>query len=286
MSDENKIDLIELFSKIYQKKKYILSVVICLTLLATIYTYMKTPIYEARAFVKAGNYYDLIESDVINKKTKEVEYFESVRSKFTVSSEVIVEMIKNRFQGKNINNAIISYVWNYPKKDGYFSIKSHSSSKEIAAEHINYVLSEISKEVNSKSNLLLEYKQSEKEKVQNELVIINSFLLVSQNRIKDLQRDNRAILKDKLFDAQYKEYSLKVKKEELILRSKRLESELIRLSDRSLELVDEIVVKDSPIKPNKRKIIIMAFIGSLFLALITLPFLYRYEELKSKRYND
>lgn len=51
---EDEIDLKELFSIIWQKKIFIISFTIIITILSAIYVYTKTPIYEVKSIMEIG----------------------------------------------------------------------------------------------------------------------------------------------------------------------------------------------------------------------------------------
>ena len=53
---EDEIDLRELFKIIWDKKNFIILFTLAITVLATVYAYSKTPIYEAKALVEIGEY--------------------------------------------------------------------------------------------------------------------------------------------------------------------------------------------------------------------------------------
>ena len=53
---EDEIDLRELFKIIWDKKIFIILFTLVITVLATVYAYSKTPIYEAKALVEIGEY--------------------------------------------------------------------------------------------------------------------------------------------------------------------------------------------------------------------------------------
>ena len=54
--EEDEIDLRELFKTIWDKKVFIIVFTFVITLIAAIYAYNKTPIYEAKALVEIGEY--------------------------------------------------------------------------------------------------------------------------------------------------------------------------------------------------------------------------------------
>ncbi len=53
---EDEIDLKELFGILWAKKTLIIGITTLITVLAGIYAFNKTPIYEATALVEIGNY--------------------------------------------------------------------------------------------------------------------------------------------------------------------------------------------------------------------------------------
>ena len=53
---EDEIDLRELFKIIWDKKFFIILFTLAIIVLATVYAYSKTPIYEAKALLEIGEY--------------------------------------------------------------------------------------------------------------------------------------------------------------------------------------------------------------------------------------
>ena len=51
---EDEIDLRELFKIIWDKKNFIILFTLAITVLATVYAYSKTPIYEVKSYVEKG----------------------------------------------------------------------------------------------------------------------------------------------------------------------------------------------------------------------------------------
>ena len=54
--EEDEIDLRELFKTIWDKKVFIILVTLIITVLAGVYAYSKTPIYEANVLIEIGDY--------------------------------------------------------------------------------------------------------------------------------------------------------------------------------------------------------------------------------------
>ena len=56
IEEEEEIDLRELFRTIWDRKMFIIGFTLIVTILAGIYAYSKTPIYEAKALIEIGEY--------------------------------------------------------------------------------------------------------------------------------------------------------------------------------------------------------------------------------------
>ncbi|NCB14048.1 MAG: hypothetical protein EOM78_20845, partial [Erysipelotrichia bacterium] len=92
---EDEIDLRELFKIIWDKKIFIILFTLAITVLATVYAYSKTPIYEAKALVEIGEY-------KINNTSKnfvdDASTLEKKLSTLFVDMEKILKIKLHRFQ--------------------------------------------------------------------------------------------------------------------------------------------------------------------------------------------
>jgi len=114
---EDEIDLRELILTIWSKKVFIISFTLIVTIIAIIYAYMKTPVYEVQSVVKIGhiNQKLLENGNIIEKKLRLI---------FNVDSET------NRLDENH--NAIVSDI-NFDKKIANFiSISTQAFSNEEA----------------------------------------------------------------------------------------------------------------------------------------------------------
>jgi len=120
---EDEIDLKELFKILWLKKNLIISITTAITILAGIYAFNKTPIYEATALIEIGNY-KLHNTVFINNNNNNKIQIENA---FDLS-------IKLNTLFPNINSSS-------PKKtNSFINIKSESTSQELAKNNIKEVI--------------------------------------------------------------------------------------------------------------------------------------------------
>ena len=130
---EDEIDLRELFKTIWDKKVFIIVFTFVITLIAAIYAYNKTPIYEAKALVEIGEYKqnNPISGTGITKTS--IDDAAILEKKLTT---IYVDMEKNlKDKTSEISNiAIVKGLKNF------LEIKSEATSNEDAKNEILKVL--------------------------------------------------------------------------------------------------------------------------------------------------
>ena len=119
---EDEIDLRELFKIIWDKKIFIIIFTLAITVLATVYTYSKTPIYEAKALLEIGEYKKNPVDDAVALEKK--------------LSTIFIDMEKN-LKDKTSQISNISVVKGLKN---FLEIKSESTSNEEAKNEILKVL--------------------------------------------------------------------------------------------------------------------------------------------------
>ena len=130
---EDEIDLRELFKIIWDKKIFIILFTIVVTVLAGIYAYSKTPIYEAKALIEIGEY-------KINNTSKNfVDDSSNLEKKL---STLFVDMEKN-LKDKTSQISNISIVKGLKN---FLEIKSEATSNEDAKNEIIKVLNFVQNE--------------------------------------------------------------------------------------------------------------------------------------------
>ena len=283
--NENKIDLIEVIIKIYNKRLFIITFVGFFTLLATIYSYIKTPVYEARAMVKLGSYFQYTQKRFVNKLINNELKVNNIAESFIEDNKVIIEKIKLKYINKEFNNGKITYISQHNKIKEYIYIRAQSESSIGAKETIRMMISQVSKEFNTIPNDLLDIKIEKSNSLLKQINLVNQSIL-SLNKSKEIITNiikNKKISKIKKNDNLINEYHLsllneryydsKIALNELEENKMYIDREIEELKNRNIKLVDGITVNNNPVKPNKFKIILMSMIASLFLSLFLLPFL-------------
>ena len=147
---EDEIDLKELFKILWAKKILIISITFIITLLAGIYAFNKTPIYEATALVEIGSY-KFYNSVFINNNNNN-------------NNKIMLE--NSQDLSLKINLLFPQVVSTNPKKNNSFiNLKSEDISSADAQKNIEKVLSYINKshgELLTKTKYELEKTQGNK----------------------------------------------------------------------------------------------------------------------------
>jgi len=154
---EDEIDLRELFNTLYKYKIFIIVFTLGITILAIVYAYMKTPIYEVKSNVQIGFIGDKLvdDSDVIvkklniifnvddkpNTKNKLISEVSSITTNKKLKNfiEIKTEAITNDDTLKK-NKEVVSYLQKLykPKIDQYiFNTKNQIKSTQQAINNIN-----------------------------------------------------------------------------------------------------------------------------------------------------
>ena len=119
---EDEIDLRELFEKIWAKKVFIFLCTCTIVFLATIYAFLKTPVYEVGANIEIGHIGDkLLEKNL-----------SSLERKLNV-------VFKARESG-GINEGIITSIAQVKGVNNFLEVKAEAISNEVALGKINDVL--------------------------------------------------------------------------------------------------------------------------------------------------
>ena len=130
---EDEIDLRELFKTIWARRFFVIAFTLVVTVLAAVYAYTKTPIYEAKALIELGEY-------KIDRKTKNsVDDVADLEKKL---STIYVDMEKNL---KDRTSEITSITVAKGLKN-FLEIKSEAISNEEAKNEILKVLTFVQSE--------------------------------------------------------------------------------------------------------------------------------------------
>ena len=303
--EEDEIDLRELFKTLIDNKMKIVFITSIITIMAVIYAYVKTPIYEARALLEIGNY-KLYNNNNNNNNKATLDNASQLVKRLNI---LFIDMYKN---DKNKKAKIISIITS-KKTTEFIEIKADSFSNNLAVKEIESVVKyvqnkhqkilddvkqrreiEISNVDNRIENIktreipLLESKIKIQEKSLNNFN--NQVKLISKN-LKKIESSNPSLTALKLMEKRdLTSFIIKLntlimdmrdKKDTLLsttinnLKEKKLliESLMLPHNYKNTEIVGKIMINDNPIKPKKKLIVIVAFITGLILSIFIVFFL-------------
>jgi len=296
---EDEIDLKELFKILWSKKILIISLTSVITLLAGIYAFNKTPIYEATALVEIGNY--KLHNNNNNNNNKAI--LDSTADLSKKLNLLFIDMLKNE-KDRKVEISSISV----PKKSSNFiEIKAEAISNEIASREIlrvvDYIKNKHQKILNDvKNRRELEIKNINtkidnikskeikllSEKIDIQQANLNDYKLqlntIGKN-IKDIENSNPALTALKLMEKRdlssfILELNLQLmdmrnQKDELettsinqLLEKKQLvESMMLPHNYKNSEGIGRVITNDHPIKPKKKLVVAVAFIAGFILSI-------------------
>ena len=305
--EEDNIDLRELFLTLKKNIKLIVAITLTITILATIYVFIKTPIYEASAIIEIGNY-KLDSNNNNNNNNNKV----LLANPYQLSKELNIIFIDMHKNDKDVPAKIISIT--VPKKQkNFIEIKAEGLSNRLASKEIDKVV---------------KYVQAKHKKILDDVSKRRQFEITNiERKIKNIQNKKIALLdtKIKLQEKNLQNYTQQIKLIEknfknieninptlaaLILMQKRnlsdfilkLNLQLIDLKDKkdnldtsviwdlqerknllssmllpynysNSHILGSIITNDYPAKPKKKLIIIVAFVAGLVLSIFLVFFL-------------
>ena len=297
---EDEIDLRELFKTIWARRFFVITFTLVVTVLAAIYAYTKTPIYEAKALIEIGEYKQnnpisgtgitktsLDDAAILEKKLstlfvdmkKNVEDRTSEITSITVAKglknflEIKSEAISND-EAKNEILKILTFVQAEHEK----ILDDAKKQRELELRNIDLQISDIK----SKSVALIDKKLEIGSKTLENLK--EQLNLVDEN-LKRIDTLNPSLAALKLMEKKdittaiseltVKNFELEEKKDELLTTSlykleenkKIVETILLPHNYKNTEIVGEIMINDFPAKPKKSLIIAVAFVTGFILSI-------------------
>ncbi len=264
-SQEDKIDLRELFAVLKRRKKLIWVVTALLTLFALVYVFVAKPIYKVKVAIELAQ---------IDKKP--VQNTIDLKQKIEIIFEVNVK-------GKKLEFPIVSSISLPKKTKNIMTIQAqgydNDTAKQKLQEVTNFIISIQDKEMNSytdiqKKRLNLIKKDINRNK-QLSIEIkkdINSY----KDKLLNISKQDAALAglysietgkkQTELNNATNEIYNLENKKNDL-------ELSISPLKMQKAAVIGKIEVLDKPIKPKKKLIVIVAFITGLMLSIFLAFFL-------------
>ena len=306
---EDEIDLRELILTIWSKKVFIISVTLIVTIIAIIYAYMKTPVYEANALIEIGSY------KLKNTSVVKLDDANSLAKKLNV---IYIEQLENI---KDRESKIVSITVPKRQKD-FLEIKAEAINNELAKQEIKKVVSFIKKEHQNKlddekqkNTLEIKNIENQIERVKNKdiknlekrILLSKESLKTFNNQLKDLDENVKRIqnknpslaalklmekrdLSNYILDYNMQLIDLENRKDKLETKTlsdleekkKSLESIIAPYNYKNTEIVGDIITNDYPAKPKKKLIVVVAFVTGFILSIFLVFFMQFVRSLNIK----
>lgn len=297
---EDEIDLRELFKTIWDRRFFVITFTLVVTVLAAIYAYTKTPIYEAKALIEIGEYKQnnpisgtgitktsLDDAAILEKKLstlfvdmkKNVEDRTSEITSITVAKDLknFLEIKSEAISNDEAKNEILK-ILTFVQAEHEKILDDAKKQRELELRNIDLQISDIK----SKSVALIDKKLEIGSKTLENLK--EQLNLVDEN-LKRIDTLNPSLAALKLMEKKdittaiseltVKNFELEEKKDELLTTSlykleenkKIVETILLPHNYKNTEIVGEIMINDFPAKPKKSLIIAVAFVTGFILSI-------------------
>lgn len=272
---QNEFDLEAIWKTIVKKKKFITILTTVVTFLGVVNAFMKTPLYEVKAVLEIGSYYNtnniniLLESPFNVVKRLELNYLNVGDTKAKASLE-------QASISKGSTNLVEIIVLSVSNEEGLKKLELIMN--EVKDRHqilSNSYISSIHRKIENleqQKNELLEEKQKLtkfiEEKIQNTDKIIKDNSAVAA--IYTIELNNKT---SQLTDLNNKIHLINTSISDLI-------TSIAPNNLKQTALLGNIAVHDYPVKPNKKLIIALAFGSGLILSLF---FAFLMELLKKQK---
>ena len=267
-TENNIIDLRELFQIIKRSKKPILIITFSITIFATIYAFVSKPLYQVKAMIEIGK----LEAGTKNEKSvdnvadlkQKLEYIYGVKSK------------KKRAYPK------VKAIGVTKKAKGIFTVLVEGHSNEEAISFVETIVQKIEKEYQEKINT---YVNTQKELItlteedinttKENLKKINKTLDNYSQKIMNISAKDAAlagIYTIQISQNQERSQTLQAHISELKANVYNKKLAITPLRIKQTHLVGAVEVLDKPIKPKKALIIIVALITGLMFSIFIVFF--------------
>jgi uncharacterized protein involved in exopolysaccharide biosynthesis len=251
---EDEIDLKELFNTLWFKKNLIIAITAAITILAGIYAFNKTPIYEATALVEIGNYKNNNNNNVL---------VDSVPELVKKLNLLFIDLLKNEKDRK----ATITSISIVKGTSNFINIKSESTSNKLASNEINKIVTYMQSKHRAELENIIGNRKSKITSIDRQISTIKNkqLELLSSNLIN--LNGNEALFNNlQLIDMINGELGFETISE-LIKEKTELGLLLNKRNYKNSEVVGRIITNDYPIKPNKKPIVTVAFIAGFILSI-------------------
>lgn len=258
-SDNNdEIDLRELWLTVVKHKKFIGLMTSCVTILAVVFVFMKTPIYEIKAILEIGffntstffetptNLVKKLEQNYIDNQGESQEKTLLTKVSLVKGSINLVELV---VEAQSNNEALAKLL--------FIEEDVKQKHKQIIESYLNQINIKISNLKAQKEDLL-----QEKEK-------LNEFIHTKTNLIDKILKDNAAVAAVYSIELNNKTLELTELKNKIYTLNSQISDLEILLAPSSLKetsILGEITKSDKPVKPKKALLVVVSFVTGLILS--------------------
>jgi uncharacterized protein involved in exopolysaccharide biosynthesis len=268
--NEDIIDLRELVHTLKKRKTLIVSVTGFITLLAALYAFvLAKPLYEVKAMIEIGK---------INAGTKDempLDNLQDVKQKLEYIYGVSTKKRRDFPRVKAIS---------IPKKsNSFFYIKVESRDNTSAIRYIKTIINDLEHDYAEKINAhintqkeLLNLNQHDITVTQKNLSNAETLLKNYAQKILDITQKDAALAglySMQISDVQSRVQDLQSYISELKQEEYKLKLSLSPLKIKNTEIVGEVEISKTPVKPKKALIVIVAFITGLMFSIFLVFFL-------------
>ena len=301
---EDEIDLRELFKTIWAKRVFITIFTFIVTVLAAVYAYTKTPIYEAKALVEIGEYKKNPVDDAIALEKKlttiYIDMEKNLKDKTSeISSISVVKGLKNFLEIKSeatsneeAKNEIIK-VLTFVQDEHGKNLDDIKKQKEMELRNIDLQISDIKSRTVALIDKKLENNIKTLENLQEQLKFVDE-------NLKKIDSLNPSLAALKLMEKKdittsinaitVQNFELESKKDELLTTSlyqleenkKIIELSLLPHNYKNTQIVGEIITNDFPAKPKKSLIIAVAFVTGFILSIFAVFFIQFFQGMRKE----
>ena len=303
---EDEIDLRELFKTILDKKVFIVIFTLVITILAAIYAYNKTPIYEAKALVEIGEYKQnnpisgtgitktsIDDAAILEKKltTLYVDMLKNIDDRTSeITSIALAKGLKNFLEIKSeatsneeAKNEILK-VLTFVQVEHEKILDDAKKQRELELKNIDLQISDIKSKSVALIDKKLEIGTKTLENLQEQLKLVDE-------NLKKIDTLNPSLAALKLMEKKdittaiseltVKNFELEEKKDVLLTTSlykleenkKIVETILLPHNYKNTQIVGEIMTNDFPAKPKKSLIVAVAFVTGFIISIFLVFFI-------------
>jgi LPS O-antigen subunit length determinant protein (WzzB/FepE family) len=257
ITHEDEIDLRELWQTLVNSKKLIVAVTLGITLLATIYAFIKTPLFEAKAVLEIGSSGNtLLEDPLTLVKRVEIKYI--VNSDVNTTEELQkVAVVKG---AKNLIELSVVALSNQQAESYLTKIV-----EDVKQRHHELLQSSLTQLKTKITNL-----EEQKAELIQEKQDLMAYITKKSETIDKIIKENPSLAAIYTIEINNKASELANIKNRIYGLNSQLSDLYFAISENNIKptkIVDAIMTDDFPIKPKKKLMIMVAFVTGLILSI-------------------